>query len=454
MKQNRPRLYKILPLAIALLCLGEVKAQSQTLTLKDAINYALANFRDARKAALDVENAQYQIEETRARALPQISGNANLTYNPILQVSAIPGDLAGMPGQTLYLAFGQKWSAVAGLTATQALFDKGVFTGLKATNATRQYYQVNKQLTEEQIIEQVANNYYQVLVQRQKIVVIDSNLKNTNRVKNIIQGQYDNGLAKRIDLDRIVVNVANLNTQRQQLLNAVQIQENTLKFYMGMEINTPITIPQEQLNSIRPSMQQSDSLSVTNRTEYKLLKKQEELLTYQRESVKAGYYPTLSLTGSYNYQGIGNRFPIGKGINQGVNWFDYASVGINLRVPIFTGFATRARARQATIDLRRLNEDITYTKLALNLAYENARTQINNSLITLNNQQENVKLAQEVFDNTQNNYNNGLAPLTDLLDAENALTQAQNNYTSALLDYRLAEIQLIKSQGKLSTLIN
>ena len=97
----------------------------------------------------------------------------------------------------------------------------------------------------------------------------------------------------------------------------------------------------------------------------------------------------------------------------------------------------------------KVQEDLKNTELSLNLAFENAKTQISNSIITLNNQKENVELAQEVYDNTRNNYNQGLAPLTDLLDAENSLTTAQNNYSSALLDYRLAEIQLIKSQGNL-----
>jgi len=59
-----------------------------------------------------------------------------------------------------------------------------------------------------------------------------------------------------------------------------------------------------------------------------------------------------------------------------------------------------------------------------------------------------------VLDNTQNNYVNGLATLTDLLDAENSLVESQNNYNNALLEYKLAEIQLIKSKGELKTLIN
>jgi outer membrane protein TolC len=88
------------------------------------------------------------------------------------------------------------------------------------------------------------------------------------------------------------------------------------------------------------------------------------------------------------------------------------------------------------------------------LAFANAKTQIDNSLTTINNQRENAQLAKEVLDNTRNNYVQGLASLTDLLDAENSLTEAQNNYTSAILDYKLAEIQLIKSKGELKTLIN
>ena len=94
-----------------------------------------------------------------------------------------------------------------------------------------------------------------------------------------------------------------------------------------------------------------------------------------------------------------------------------------------------------------------YTK-NLHVGYENAKKQIDNSITTIKNQKENATLAQEVLSNTNNNYIQGLASLTDLLDAENALVEAQNNYTTALLDYRLAEIQLIKSKGELKTLIN
>ena len=86
--------------------------------------------------------------------------------------------------------------------------------------------------------------------------------------------------------------------------------------------------------------------------------------------------------------------------------------------------------------------------------YENARTQINNSIATIDNQTENVRLAQAVLDNTRNNFVQGLAPLTDLLDAENALTEARNNFNTAILQYKLAEILLLKAKGELMKLTN
>lgn len=443
---------KTVLLIILTFALGANAQAVKSLTLKEAINYALENKADAKKAKLKVENSEYQIQEVRSRALPQISANGNLTYNPVIQTTVIDGAGFGQPGTTIQAAFGQKWVSTAGVSLTQAIFDQTVFTGLKAAKSTREFYQINNQLSEEQVIERVANNYYQVYVQRQKLTVIDSTYKNTNKVKDIIKGQFDNGLAKKIDLDRILVKISNINTQRQQVLNAVQIQENALKFYMGMPIETQIEIPQTAFKVSPQSL--SEVPNTTNRTEYLLLKKQEQLLTYQKKAVEASYYPTLSLNAGYNYIGQGPVMPIGGKPADGVYWSDFSSIGLNLKVPIFTGFGTRAKVRQADIDLRSIKEDLNDTKLSLDLAFANAKTQIDNSLTTINNQKENAQLAKEVLDNTRNNYVQGLASLTDLLDAENSLTEAQNNYTSAILDYKLAEIQLIKSKGELKSLIN
>src|SRR3954466_5150300 len=81
----------LLLILLAVLGLGTLQAQTLVqLTLKDALKYALEASQNARKARLDVENSQYKIDEVKARALPQLSGSGGITYNPILQQSALP----------------------------------------------------------------------------------------------------------------------------------------------------------------------------------------------------------------------------------------------------------------------------------------------------------------------------------------------------------------------------
>lgn len=443
------------PLSILTVFLLVINLQAQEvkkLTLQDALVYALENKADAKKAKLKVENSEYQIQEVRSRALPQISANGSLTYNPILQTNVIDGGSFGQPGTTIQAVFGQKWNSVGTLSLTQALFDQSVFTGLKAAKSTREFYQINEQLTEEQVIEAVANNYYQIYVLRQKLTLLENTFKTTEKARDIVKGQFENGLAKKIDLDRMNVRITNVITQKQQIENLIQLQENTLKFFIGMPISTKLEFPNNDFK-IRP-VDLSAAPNPDSRTEIVLLKKQEELLNYQKKAALAGYYPTLSLAANYNYIGQGPEMPWFKKPTDGVYWSDFSSVTLNLRIPIFTGFGTKAKVSQADVELRTIQEDIKDTQLAMDLDYKNANTQIVNSTITITNQKENMRLAEEILKNTNNNYLQGLASLTDLLDAENAATEAQNNYTSAILDYILAEIKLIKSKGELKSLLN
>ena len=144
--------------------------------------------------------------------------------------------------------------------------------------------------------------------------------------------------------------------------------------------------------------------------------------------------------------------PIVYGKKDKVYGADYSAITLGLNVPIFSGFGNTAKIRQAQIESQALEATLKDTRLAMDLAQENAHSQLSNNLLTIESQKENVKLAEEVLLNTQNNYQQGLASLTDLLDAERSLSDAKNNYTNALLDYKLAEIELLKSQGKLQSI--
>ncbi len=436
------RIKPIQVLLLGLLLYNEAYAQ-QPLTLKEALNFAVENNATAKKSRLDIDGGKFKTQEVRAQALPQVTGNASLTYNPLIG-QLVVGSQAFQLGNT--------WGTNAGLQLTQQLFNQQVFTGLKAARTSESYYNLNATLTEEQVIEQVANNYYQVLVSRQQLNVIDTNIKNVKVVEKIIANQYQNGLAKKIDVDRIQVNLTNLQTQRDQTVNAVIMLENQLKYAMGMPVTTGIVLPPDEFSKIETLPVLADTISVSGRTEIRLLNVQKELYELQRKAYVAEYYPTLSLTANISTTGQSNKFDLFKK-NGTAFYYDASAIGLTLKVPVFNGFATRSRIRQANVDLKKADIDLSNTTNALNLAYENAKTQLRDNINTIKAQRQNVALAQEIYNSTQNNYNNGLAALTDLLDTENALTAAQNSYTQALLNYKIAEIQLIKSNGNIKSLL-
>ncbi|MCD9615453.1 TolC family protein [Chryseobacterium gleum] len=428
-----------------------VSAQQQV-SLQEAIKQALQNKAEAKKAALQVKKAEYKIDEARAGALPQISATISNTYNPILQKSVLPGEILGKPGELIPVAFGTKWQSVNVVTLNQNVFDQRVFIGLKAAKSTREFYLLNSDLTNEQIIENVATAYYQVFVQEENLKTVEESYANTERVRNVIKSLVDNGLAKPIDLDRTNVQLTNIGSNKQQLINAVEVSKNSLKFYMGIPIDTPIELEDK---TIVPNPQLLDSnVNLETRSELKVLNKQRELLEYSKKATIANLYPTVGLSANYGWQGLGNKFPYATGSSQGTNWGDYASIGLAIKIPIFMGGATKAQIQQAEIDIQDLDQDIQNQKLNLSLDYKNAVSNMENAIINIQSMKDNVDLAEKVQKNTQSNYQYGLATLTEVLDTENALTQAKQNYANALLDYKQAEIKVIKAKGELNTLQN
>lgn len=425
----------------------ELQAQ-ETVTLKQAIEYALQNKADAQNAQLDIRNADYQIMEAKAGALPKINGVANITYNPILQTTALDaGAFSGGPSNIQLITLGQKWNAGAGVQLSQALFNQQVFIGLKAAKSTKEFYQLNAELTEEQIIERVSNAYFQVFTIQQKKETLENSYASTEKARNIIKSLFDNGLAKKIDLDRTNVNLTNINTILKQQQNAINQAENALKFYMGMPIENKIELVKADME-ITPHLL-DETVATDQRSEIKILNKQRELLQYNKKAVEAAYYPTVNLNANYSWQGLGDKFPLTNGKKNGVYWADYSAITLGVNIPIFNGFATKARVEMAQIELDKLDVSIKDTKLGLDLSYQNAKSQIENSLLALENQKANVSLAETVTSNTKHNYQYGLATLTELLEAENALVEAKNNYSNAILEYKIAEIQYYKAKGEL-----
>lgn len=427
-------------------------AQSQqNLNLSDAIKYALEHKADAQKSRLNIEKSKQTIAEVRANALPQISATGNLLHNLKLKEAVFAG-MPGMPqSEVLRIKMGQDWTAQGNLQLTQVIFNQAVFMGLKAARTTKEFYELNHQLTENQVIEKVAEAYYRVYQAQETLKNIETNLNLTQKTFNVISGLYNSGLAKKIDLDRVSVAINNLKSAQIQAQTGVELTTNALKYMIGMPIETQIILDKNAFEVDYAVALQSGNHQ--DRIELQLLEKQKKLLETNIKAKASDYFPSLALVANYGFLGQGPKIPLFYGEKDKVYWSDFSAVGLSLNIPIFKGFSTRAKVRQAKFELENLETDIKDTRLALDLAYINAQSQLNNSLLTIESQKENLKLAQEVLENTQNNYEQGLASLTDLLSSERSLSESQNAYNNAMLQHKLAEIELLKAQGNLKSLI-
>lgn len=424
-----------------------------TLTLQDAIKYSLANSETIKKARLDIENGLNVVKETRASAKPQLSAVSNLTLNPVVQQFVLPAEaFGGAPGEFIAIKAGQTWNAMTTVQVSQQLYNQQLFTGLKAARGSAEFYSLMKELSEENVVQQVATNYYQVLVNQHKLGLIDDNLERINKLQDVLQGLFENGLGKKIDVDRIKVNRVNLETQKMQLLNAIELQKNVLKYSMAMPIAENIVLPGEdieKLESLVATLKVSPELDTESLLSVKVLRKQDELLGLNRDAKRAEFFPTASLSGQYIQNSQSNRFNLYTGNALNYNMLNFT---LNINIPIYDGGAKKARLDQAKVDILKNQEEINLTSNALKMAYENAKIQMQNSIEAIQNQRANLELAKEVYENINNNFRLGLVNLTDLLNAESELTSTQNAYSDALLQFKVAEIELMKARGEIKNL--
>ncbi len=433
-----------------------IRAQSQELTLKDCLKLAIDNNQNLQAARLDMQAGEYQVKEVKGQALPQVTGSARYTNNVIKPIIVLPGEFIGLPpGEIATIEAGTTHNVAMMADATQQVFNAALFQGIKAAKKSTSFYSLKYQMAEEEVISNVAGAYYQVQVTLEKLNLIDINIASTEKLIAIMEVNYRNGLLKKIDLDRLKVSLTNLRTQRDEVLNAIAMQQNQLKYLMGVPIETALTVKPIEANSleVNSSLENYDTLNLNNQRQYQLLKTQEELLEIERSSLVAEFYPSLSLFAQYSYNGVSNRFDLldRKGSS---TWYDMGYVGLALRVPIFSGLSKHYKVKQSDVKLLKAKEELKAAAIGIRMNHDNAVAKLQNSLNTIRAQEDNVKLALEIYEVTQSNYQEGLASLTDLLNAESSWREAQNNYNEALLRYKLAELELIKNKGNIKSLLN
>ena len=226
-------------------------------------------------------------------------------------------------------------------------------------------------------------------------------------------------------------------------------QMRLLKVLLQVPMTTNIVLI-EKLED-RAAYSLGTELLLDSNFEYQQIDKSVELSIIDQKLIKAEYFPKLSANFGYNYLGQSNEFiDFDSNVYQGQwsgNW------GLSATIPIFDGFQRRNRLKQKEFTTEQLELDRASLKLNIEKDFGDAREQLALSNSQIESQKTNMSLAQENYDGIKTSYSEGVANLTELLDTEFALRQAQSNYLNALLQSKVAEVSLLKSSGKLSQLI-
>lgn len=421
------------------------------LSLSDALKFALTNNETVKKALLEEKAAEYKIKETKGSGLPQVTANATLTAFPALATQLLPGELAGQPGTLIPVQFGTKYNAQGGLELSQLIFRKSFFVGLEAASTSRDLYRLRTQMSQEEVIYNVSSAYLQLLQTKHQFNTIDANFNRLVQLEKILNLQYKNDVATKVQVNRVTVNKINLENQRQTLVANYQQQQNALKFFMGMPIDQNLDVVDSTTVIATQIPTSPDAAAIlATRLDYKLLNVQKNLYKLNVKNIQSGYYPSVSGFGAFNSAAQRNEFNFFDGSQP---WFKAVNVGVRLSVPIFDGFQRKNQIRQAQIEVDKVDQDISRLTRNTQLALSNAVTQMQTSQRSIEAQERNVKLAQDVYKNTNELYKEGLSPLTELLETEVALREAQTNLNNERLKFQLSQLTYLQAKGELNTLI-
>ncbi len=419
-------------------------------TLEETIAYAIENNNNLETARIDQEIIQAQISEVKGRALPQINGSAGFTDNFSLQEQILPAEIfGGEPGTTLAVAFGNQYQYTAGVNVQQQLLNFQLFNSIRSTAALAELRNLQTLVTTQDLIVNVIQTYVQIQVFEKQVELLQQNYDRTDNLIDLSQAKYREGIIKKLDLNQLMVNRSNLKTQIEDAQFGENQQERLLKVLLQIPMSTDVVLI-EKLED-RAAYALGTELLLDENLEYQQLDKSVELSIIDQKLIKAEYLPTLSASFGYNYLGQSNELAdFDPDVYQGQwngNW------GLSASIPLFDGFQRRNRLKQKEFATEQLELDQETLKLNIEKEYGDAKEQLILSNSQIESQQSNMDLAQENYDGIKTSYNEGVANLTELLDSEFALRQAQSNYLNALLQSKVAEVTLLKSSGKLSQLI-
>ncbi|MFC5412849.1 TolC family protein [Larkinella bovis] len=443
----KPYLY---PIAFSLLLISgkPAFAQVRLLTMETAVKVALEKNRDLQVATLETAKSGQKVREARSYALPTVSASAQYLYFPQKQVSFLPGSFVGL-GENELATFrvGGSNAFLGGVAVSQPLFQAGIGAGIRAAQLYETASAEERNEVRASVVTDVKKAYLDVLITQEQLRLQEQSLARNVQALKDARSLLAQGRASRVDTLRAFVSVENLRPVLSQLNNRVEITRTVLKRTMGLDEQEAIDL-QDSLrydpNALVAPGADAFFEAVQARPEIHRLELTEKLNREQIALQTAERAPKLSAIGLLQSQAQANHLRFDR-----YSWPLSSYIGLQLNVPIFTGFRTASRIQQAVITRQQSETQLANLKEVVRAQVKIALSNLAEARLRIATQQQTVAVAELGYRITRDRWKQGIASRLDMSDAEFSLTQAKAHYLQAIYDYQTAAVELDKVLGRI-----
>ena len=436
-------------LFITLCTNGIIWSQNEiSLSLDEAISYALEHNRNAKNASRDIEAAEKQQWETIAIGLPQINAGISYQNNIKQQVSLIPAEFfGGNPGEFEEVIFGTKQNAQGFASLNQLIFNGSYIVGLQASRVFLEISKFAKEKTDLEVRQAVIKTYGNVLVSEESIRILENNKEVLDKNVNETQKIYDNGLAELESLEQLQITLQSIESSLNKAYRFNEITKKMLNVVIGLEINETVILSdkledltfKKRNNTISVNQENLDNnidlkIAENNKASKELLVKLE----------KSNALPTLNAYLNGSYSGFSNNFSF---LEKDQNWYGASVVGVNLSIPVFSSLGRSAATQRAKINYEKAKDDYIEIEQNLILQLETVKNEYQFAIEDLDIKKKSLALAERIESKNQTKFFEGVGSSFDLRQAQTQLYNAQSELLQAMLS-------VINKKTELETVLN
>ena len=433
---------------------------AQTYSLEQLKDSALLNNIAMRSARLDIDAAQQQRKEAFTNFFPNVSGtglwfNANkgmaqMDMNLSEQISPELGaSLAQMLPPEALAALGSpisismmKNGTIGSLMAIQPLFTGGqIINGNKLAKVGEDVSRLQLQLSENEVLKQTEQYYWQLVSLEQKMKTIDAVEALLQEIHKDVDVAVRAGVAMRNDLLQVQLRQNDIQSQKLKLQNGISLVKMLLGQYCGLgdelwnvecgKWNEDTSSAEQISFHIPPSTFNENVLP-----EYQLLQKQVEATKLQRKMEVGKNLPSLGIGAGYNYHNLLD------------NDHTFGMVFATVSVPISDWWGGSHAIKRKKIQQQKAEEQLEDNSQLLKIRMQKAWNDVQESYQQLGIARQSIEQAEENLRLNRNYYKAGTCRMSDLLEAQLLYQQSCDKHTDAYADYQNKLLEYRQATGQ------